>query len=187
MLAVGLLLTYPFWLAALGGYLVSSESPVLADIIVVLAGRLHRESHSHGRRKWCGRALPARRSISGPAGIYGLYEMRPGHPDGGPPRLPGLLFRAAFLTIPNPPRPKQKRSFSELRRLHVHKIDLVTSNFHTRRAGRIFRATGARYRESTWWPRRTNTSLPTAGGKSGRAARLFSSSGRRPSRRWIGM
>ncbi len=133
-----LLVTYPIWLAALGGYLVHSDAPAPADMIVVLAGDFTGSriftAGSLVRQGFAGKAL-----ISGPAGVYGLFEsdlaidmaVRNGYP------------ASYFVRFPNDSKStasETKAVISELRRLHVHKIDLVTSNFHTRRAARIFRA-----------------------------------------------
>jgi uncharacterized SAM-binding protein YcdF (DUF218 family) len=135
--AILLLLTYPIWLAALGGYLVHSDPPVRADMIVVLAGDFTGSrvftAGNLVRQGFAEKAL-----ISGPFGVYGLYEsdlaialaVRNGYP------------ASYFLPFPNNSKSTASESevvISELRRLHVHKIDLVTSNFHTRRAARIFR------------------------------------------------
>jgi uncharacterized SAM-binding protein YcdF (DUF218 family) len=136
VLAVGFA-TYPYWLAALGGYLVSSENPVFADTIVVLAGDFT------GNRiivsaKMVKQGFAQNAIVSGPAGIYGLYEcdlaipmaVRQGYP------------ASYFVRFPNDSKSTASEAeaiVQELRKLHVHKIDLVTSNFHTRRAGRIFR------------------------------------------------
>ena len=130
--------TYPIWLTALAGYLVQSDAPVPADMIVVLAGDFtgSRIFTAGGlvRQGFAGKAL-----VSGPAGVYGLYEsdlaialaVRNGYP------------AAYFVAFPNDSKSTASESeavIAELRRLHVHKIDLVTSNFHTRRAARIFRS-----------------------------------------------
>jgi uncharacterized SAM-binding protein YcdF (DUF218 family) len=136
--AVLIVVTYPIWLAALGGYLVHSDAAVPAEMIVVLAGDFtgSRIFTAGGlvRQGFAGKAL-----ISGPAGVYGIYEsdlaialaVRNGYP------------AAYFVPFPNNSKSTASESeavISELRRLHVHKIDLVTSNFHTRRAARTFRA-----------------------------------------------
>jgi uncharacterized SAM-binding protein YcdF (DUF218 family) len=136
--AVLILVTYPVWLAVLGGYLVRSDAPVPADIIVVLAGDFtgSRIFTAGGlvRQGFAPKAL-----ISGPAGVYGVYEsdlaialaVCNGYP------------ASYFVPFPNNSKSTASESevvISELRRLHVHKIDLVTSNFHTRRAARTFRA-----------------------------------------------
>jgi uncharacterized SAM-binding protein YcdF (DUF218 family) len=132
------LVTYPIWLTALAGYLVHSDAPVPADMIVVLAGDFtgSRIFTAGGlvRQGFAGNAL-----ISGPAGVYGVYEsdlaialaVRNGYP------------ASYFVAFPNDSKSTASESeavIAELRRLHVHKIDLVTSNFHTRRAARIFRS-----------------------------------------------
>jgi uncharacterized SAM-binding protein YcdF (DUF218 family) len=77
--------------------------------------------------------------ISGPSGIYGLYEsdlaipfaVRQGYP------------ASSFQRLPNDSKSTKSEVqaiIPELRKRHVHSIDLVTSTFHTRRAGRIFRS-----------------------------------------------
>jgi uncharacterized SAM-binding protein YcdF (DUF218 family) len=139
VLAVVLVLaTYPIWLTALAGYLVHSDAPVPADMIVVLAGDFTGSriftAGDLVRHGFAGKAL-----ISGPAGVYGVYEsdlaialaVRDGYP------------ASYFVAFPNDSKSTASESeavIAELRRLHVHKIDLVTSNFHTRRAARIFRS-----------------------------------------------
>ena len=130
--------TYPYWFRALGGYLVESENPVFADTIVVLGGDFT------GNRivvaaKLVKQGFAHTAFVSGPAGIYGLYEcdleipyaVRQGYP------------ASYFLRFPNESKSTTSEAAAiipELRRLHVHKIDLVTSTFHTRRAGGIFRS-----------------------------------------------
>ena len=139
VLAVVLVLaTYPIWLTVLGGYLVHSDAPVPADMIVVLAGDFTGSriltAGNLVRQGFAPKAL-----ISGPAGVYGIYEselaiamaVRNGYP------------AAYFVAFPNDSKSTASESeavISELRKLHVHKIDLVTSNFHTRRAAKIFRS-----------------------------------------------
>jgi len=132
------LITYPIWLTALAEFLVHSDPPVPADMIVVLAGDFtgSRIFTAGGlvRQGFAPKAL-----ISGPAGVYGLYEsdlaiamaVHNGYP------------AAYFVGFPNDSKSTASETAAlvpELRRLHVHKIDLVTSNFHTRRAAKIFRS-----------------------------------------------
>jgi uncharacterized SAM-binding protein YcdF (DUF218 family) len=132
------LITYPIWLTALAGFLVHSDPPVPADMIVVLAGDFTGSriftAGSLVRQGFAPKAL-----ISGPAGVYGLYEsdlaiamaVHNGYP------------AAYFLAFPNESKSTASETAAlvpELRRLHVHKIDLVTSNFHTRRAAKVFRS-----------------------------------------------
>ena len=130
--------TYPYWFAALGEYLVKSEDPVRADTIVVLAG-----DFTGNRVALAGKLVKAgfapNALVSGPAGMYGLYECDLAIPyavrEGFPPSY--------FVRFPNVSKSTTSEAeaiIPELRRLHVHRIDLVTSTFHTRRAGRIFRS-----------------------------------------------
>ena len=136
--ALLVLATYPIWLTVLGGYLVHSDAPAPADMIVVLAGDFTGSriltAGNLVRQGFAPQAL-----ISGPAGVYGIYEselaiamaVRNGYP------------AAYFVAFPNDSKSTASESaavISELRKLHVHKIDLVTSNFHTRRAAKIFRS-----------------------------------------------
>jgi uncharacterized SAM-binding protein YcdF (DUF218 family) len=131
------LVTYPIWLTVLAGYLVRSDKPAPADMIVVLAGDFtgSRIFTAGGlvRQGFAAKAL-----ISGPSGIYGLYEsdlaialaVHNGYP------------ASYFVAFPNDSKSTASETealVSQLRKLSVHKIDLVTSNFHTRRAGRMFR------------------------------------------------
>ena len=135
---VVVLATYPFWLTALAELLVKNEPPVKADMIVVLAGdptgsRIFTAGNLV-RQGYSPQAL-----ISGPAGVYGHYEselaialaVQNGYP------------ASYFVAFPNESKSTASESevvVSELRRRNVQKIDLVTSNFHTRRAGRTFRS-----------------------------------------------
>jgi len=136
--AVLVLATYPIWLTGLAGFLVKSESPVQADMVVVLAGDFTgNRIFTAGNLVRQGVAPNA--LISGPSGIYGQYEsdlaialaVQNGYP------------AAYFVPFRNDAKSTASESeavVSELRRRNVHKIDLVTSNFHTRRAGRTFRS-----------------------------------------------
>ncbi len=132
-----LLLTYRLWLAALGGFLVHAEAPAPADMVVVLAG-----DYIGNRIIIAGalvrQGLAPKALISGPADFYDLHEsdlaipfaVRHGYPE------------SYFLPFPNDARSTTAEAdavIPELRKLHAHRIDLVTSNFHTRRAGNIYR------------------------------------------------
>lgn len=124
-------------LGALGRYLVSAGPPVKSDIAVVLAG------DGFGYRILKGAELvrdgyAPKALVSGPSGIYGLHEsdlaisfaMRAGYPE------------SYFLAFPNEARSTDEEARAivpELRRMGDHEILLVTSNYHTRRAGKIFR------------------------------------------------
>lgn len=132
------LAAYPVWLAALGGYLVRAGPPVQADMIVVLAGDFSGNRILLGG-DLVGKGFAKQALISGPSGAYGMYESdlaiqfaeRKGYP------------ASYFIPLPNNSRSTQAEAavvIPALRARHAHTIDIVTSNYHTRRAGAIFRA-----------------------------------------------
>ncbi len=124
-------------LGALGGYLVHEDPPQKADAVLVLAGD-----------GWGNRILTAAQLVrdgyapkvlvSGPDGAYGLHEsdlaipfaVKHGYPQSYfvPVNHTGRSTRAEALEV-----------MPEIRREGIRRMLLVTSNFHTRRAGRIFR------------------------------------------------
>ena len=161
LLAALLWLLHPLWMTALGSYLVSGEEPAQGDIAVVLAGDYSGHRVIQGaemvRRGFTGKVL-----VSGPEGMYGYNEaelaiplaVRSGYPE--------------FWFIPFPNRSLSTRQEAaaivpELRRRNVRRCLLVTSNFHTRRAGRLFRAAApdlefrviaapdVAFRPDQWW------------------------------------
>ncbi len=124
-------------LAALGGYLVRTDAPQKADAALVLAGD-----------GWGNRILTAAQLVrdgyvpkvlvSGPDGTYGLHEsdlaipfaVKHGYPE------------SYFVHVDHEARSTQAEAAAvmpEIRREGIRRMLLVTSNFHTRRAGRIFR------------------------------------------------
>jgi uncharacterized SAM-binding protein YcdF (DUF218 family) len=125
-------------LSALGGYLVSASPPEKADIVVVLAG-----DSSGNRIVKAGELVRAgyapRILVSGPAGTYGFYESDLAIPFAEKAGYPASYF----LAFPNhslSTKDEAEGILPELRRLGVHTFLLVTSDFHTHRAGRIYRA-----------------------------------------------
>lgn len=138
LLGVLLLIAYPLWLALLGGFLTKSDPPVPADLIVVLAGDFGGNriltAGSMVRQGLAPKAL-----VSGAPEIYGLHEcdlaipfaVRRGYPE------------SYFVALPHEARSTMSEAdvvIGELRQRHAHRVDIVTSNYHTRRAGKIFRS-----------------------------------------------
>lgn len=130
-------LTHTLWLPLLGKALIHADGPVHADLAVVLAGDAwgHRIQKAGDlvREGYVPQAL-----VSGPAGMYGLYEcdlavafaVRKGYPE------------QAFLKFPNHSQSTLEEAqviVPELRRRGVRRFLLVTSTYHTARAGRIYR------------------------------------------------
>jgi len=123
-------------LGALGGYLVHTDPPQKADAVLVLAG------DGWGNRILTGAQLvrdgyAPKVLVSGPDGAYGLYESdlaipfaaKRGYPEAYfvPLRHSGRSTRAEAVAL-----------MPEIRREGIRRMLLVTSNYHTRRAGRIF-------------------------------------------------
>jgi uncharacterized SAM-binding protein YcdF (DUF218 family) len=136
-LIVGAVLTHSLWLGALGAYLIRADQPAHADYAVVLAGDAYGHRIIEGgelvRQGYVRKAL-----ISGPAGCYGIGEselavnfaVKHGYP------------ADYFVQFPHHALSTQEEAqvlIPELRRLSVHSFLLVTSDYHTRRAGRYFR------------------------------------------------
>ena len=137
-LVVIALATSRLWLSMLGAFLVSSEPPAQADIIVVLAGDFS------GNRVLTAGALvrqgfAPQALVSGPAGAYGQHESELAIPYAVRHGFP----ESYFVSFPNEARSTAAEAdavIAEMRRRGARRIDLVTSDYHSRRAGRIFRS-----------------------------------------------
>ncbi len=156
-----LIALHPVWLGWVGEYLVHADPPAHADIAVVLAGDW-----------WGNRILKAgelvkqgyvpRALVDGPAGFYGFSESDLAIAFAVKQGYPGQWF-VPFPMHANSTDEEARLVVSELRRLGVHKFLLVTSNYHTRRAGRLFRkvapdldmrvvaASDQAFRPGDWW------------------------------------
>jgi uncharacterized SAM-binding protein YcdF (DUF218 family) len=117
---------------------VRSDSPVPADMIVVLGG-----DFSGNRILAAGdlvhRGFASHALVSGTSGEYGLHEsdlaipfaVRHGYP------------ASYFIPLPNDGRSTRDEAdavIAALNQMHAQRIDIVTSDYHTRRAGNIYRA-----------------------------------------------
>jgi uncharacterized SAM-binding protein YcdF (DUF218 family) len=137
LLLVAAVAGHSLWLAAMGRFLVRAEAPQAADAALVLAG------DGFGHRILKGAELvrqgfAPRAFVSGPPGYYGTHECDP-----------AIRFAVArgypesyFVPLPHQGRSTREEAQSilpELRRRGVRKLLLVTSDYHTRRAGAIFR------------------------------------------------
>ncbi len=127
---------YPPILAALGNFLVQAGPPQKTDIIVVLAG------DGFGHRILTAAELvkegfAPQALISGPYGMYGNYEcdlaipfaVKAGYPE------------SYFLHLEHRARSTADEAqivVEKLRAMGLKRVLLVTSNYHTRRSGRIF-------------------------------------------------
>ena len=130
--------THTWWLAALGGLLVHDEGPARADIAVVLAG-----DYSGNRivraAQLVQQGYVPNILVSGPRLIYGHYECDLAIPFAVARGYPETWF----IRSPNETRSTREEAaaiLADLRRRGVHRILLVTSDFHTARAARVYRA-----------------------------------------------
>jgi uncharacterized SAM-binding protein YcdF (DUF218 family) len=151
-------------LAGLGGYLVNAGPPQKADIAVVLGG------DPSGNRilkaaELVRQGFTARILVSGPTGMYDYAEcdleipfaVRRGYPE------------SYFVRFEHRARSTGEEAevvVPELWRLGAKTVLLVTSDYHTRRAGRIFRkaapdltfdvvaAPDPYFTASAWWKNR---------------------------------
>lgn len=160
-LIVGAVITHTLWLSALGAFLIRADPPAHADYAVVLAGDSYGHRVIEGgelvRQGYVRKAL-----VSGPVGCYGMVEselavnfaVKKGYP------------ADYFVQFPHHALSTEEEAravIPELRRLGAHSFLLVTSDYHTRRAGRYFRqlADGLDmrviavpdefYRWNSWW------------------------------------
>ena len=138
VLAAVLIFSHGLWLPWLGYALVHDDGPAKADIAVVLAGDYigHRIEKAAAlvREGYVPAAI-----VSGPPGFYGMYEsdyaiayaLRQGFP------------AQWFIALPHSALSTRQEAavvLAELGRRHVRSFLLVTSDYHTARARRIFLA-----------------------------------------------
>jgi uncharacterized SAM-binding protein YcdF (DUF218 family) len=137
-LVVVAVLTHSLWMAWMGTWLVHADEPFRADVIVVLAG------DPYGNRILKGAELAKQGfapqvMVSGPAGLYDLHEcdlaipfaVRRGYP------------AAWFIPVPHEAHSTDEEALvlaPVLATMHAHRVIVVTSDYHTRRALRILHA-----------------------------------------------
>ena len=138
VLLAAFLLASPLWLRGLGGYLVHADGPAHAEIAVVLAGGYSGERILKAaelvREGFVPRVL-----VSGPEGFYGVPESDLAISFAEKKGYPGDWF----IPFPNEGKStvgEAEAILAELHRRNIHRFLVVTSNYHTRRAGRIYRS-----------------------------------------------
>ncbi len=136
-LAAVLAIAHPIWLRALGGFLVKAEQPERADIAVVLAG-----DYSGNRMIKAGdlvrQGYAPNVLVSGPRGFYGYAESDLAVPFVVKKGYPAEWF-IPFPLDSDSTREEAAVIVRELHRRNVRRFLIVTSDYHTRRAGAIFR------------------------------------------------
>jgi len=133
-----LALTHSTWMGWMGAFLVDAESPSRADLAVVLAG----DHYGHRILKAAElvkEGYATKVLVSGPDGYYGLYES-----DLAIPFAIRHGFPASwFIAFPNESRSTDEEARAillELQKRNVHRVLVVTSDYHSRRALHVLRA-----------------------------------------------
>lgn len=127
------------WLPLAGYGLIHSDAPAKADIAVVLAGdpqgRRIEKAAQLTKAGYVSQVL-----VSGPPGVYGIDESDLAvqfiEHEGYPAQW--------FIPFPDPSHSTKEESryiLRELQRRNVHSFLLITSDYHSARARRIFLAT----------------------------------------------
>lgn len=131
----------PWWLRAVGRFLIQEDAPEKADLAVVLAG------DGYGRRVLKGVELAqqgyvARLLVDGPAGYYDSNEadlaIQFAVNRGARPDIMIPLHMRATSTVD-----EARIVDRELRQRRAAKALVITSNYHTRRARAVFRKYGS--------------------------------------------
>jgi uncharacterized SAM-binding protein YcdF (DUF218 family) len=134
-------------LYSLGAVLTSAGPPQKADIAIVLAGD-YKGNRVLTAARLCQEGYVPKVLVSGPDGSYGAFEsdraiefaVKHGYPAN---EFIGFHHSATSTVL------EARAVIPELRRLGVHSYLLVTSDYHTARAGRIFRREGRDLEEHT--------------------------------------
>lgn len=131
-----LAITHTAWLSALGHALIREDGPAKADIAVVLAGDKYGNRIQKGAELVRQGYVPAV-LVSGP-GLYNTYESDMA--------IAFAVHRGDpaqwFIPVPHHAESTAEEAWAVLHALenrNVHTFLLVTSDYHTARAGRIFR------------------------------------------------
>jgi uncharacterized SAM-binding protein YcdF (DUF218 family) len=124
-------------LGAMGSFLVKAEPPSKADVVLVLAG------DSRGNRilkaaELVKEGYAPKAVISGPDGEYGHYECDLAIPFAVKAGYPESYF-VHLENMARSTRDEARVAVAELRKLGVRRVLIVTSDYHTRRAGRMYR------------------------------------------------
>ncbi|MEN6602149.1 MAG: YdcF family protein [Bryobacteraceae bacterium] len=138
---LGLAIAYPsrgLWLPLPARFLVRAVAPEPAEVAVVLAGDQSGNriltAANLARSGYVKKVL-----VSGPSGVYGHYESELAIAYAVSRGFPADMF----IPVPNLSRSTRAEAVvmvDELRQMNVRKFLLVTSDYHTRRAGAIYRS-----------------------------------------------
>lgn len=156
-------------LTAMGGYLVQAGAPQKADIALVLGGdflgnRILKAA-SLVREGYAPKVL-----VSGSPGVYGFFESDLAIPFAVKAGYPEAYF-LSFQNQAHSTKEEAREAVPEFRKLGAKTVLLVTSTYHTRRAGQIFRSTAPdvtfyvvaaddpNFTAQAWWKNREGRKL----------------------------
>ncbi|HVT95551.1 MAG TPA: YdcF family protein [Bryobacteraceae bacterium] len=162
--AAAVLLLAPYWLPLPGRFLVRSSPPIPAGLVVVLAG------DASGLRilkaaELVKQGFAPRVLVSGPFGFYGGYECEPAIQYAVSQGYPVSWF-IPFRHHAQSTSEEVAVLVAKLREWKIGRVDIVTSDYHTRRAGAEFRrvaggidfrvvaAPDVDFRPGRWWATR---------------------------------
>jgi uncharacterized SAM-binding protein YcdF (DUF218 family) len=152
-------------LQSVGQYLVEAQPPEKSDAVLVLAGD-HRGQRIQKAAELVRDGYAPVALISGPMEMYGVNEadlaIQFAERHGSPARYFAPVYITAYSTL------EEAQAFApELRKRNIHKLLLVTSTYHTRRAAATFRrvlgssmeiksvaAPDPFFRPDSWWHNR---------------------------------
>jgi uncharacterized SAM-binding protein YcdF (DUF218 family) len=137
---IALFVTRISWLEWMGRVLVDTQAPEKADMIVVLGGDWYGNRILKGAQLAKDGYAP-QVLVSGSGYLYGFYESDLAVPFALRHGYDEKLF-IKFRYPVSSTKEEAQAVIPELRRRGVKKYLLVTSEFHTRRAGGIFRSVG---------------------------------------------
>lgn len=124
-------------LGGLGSYLVQAGPPEKADVALVLAGD-GRGNRILTAAKLVRDGFVPKVIVSGPDGNYALHECDLAIPFAVRAGFPEAYF-LHFENSARSTRDEAQQAAVMIRKLGAHKVLLVTTDYHTRRAGRMYR------------------------------------------------
>ena len=125
-------------LTGMGAYLVNAAAPEKADIGLVLGGD-YEGNRILTAAQLVRRGFAPQVLVSGPGGFYGYHECDLAIPFAIKAGYPESYF-VHFENEAKSTKEEAQSALARLRQLGVHKVLLITSDYHTRRAAKIFRA-----------------------------------------------
>ena len=137
LVAIIIYVASPIWMSKLGQFLVSADSPAAADVAVVIAGDSRGERLTTAVSLVESKFVP-RVIVSGPMGGYGTWESDLAIDWAEKKGKPREWFVPVRIDADSTME-EAKALLLWLREHQIKRIDIVTSNFHTRRTGKIWR------------------------------------------------